>query len=94
MIDQLEQNLDNFTSQELWKPMHNVALVDFLDDKQNVKLYVWIDMKEKSLMLSTSGVPSIEENIEQFQMVYFCKIISPQKPITIANIAKAIHIGI
>ncbi len=47
MIDQIEQYLDNFSSQELWKPMYNVALVDFLDDSEVIKLWVWIDMKDK-----------------------------------------------
>ena len=43
-------------------------------------------------MLSSSGVPRIEEKIEQFQMVYFCKIISPHKPVTIQNISRAIFV--
>ena len=48
-------------------------------------------MKEKWLMLSTSGVPTLEDKIEQFQMLFFVKV-NPHEAITISNISKVIYV--
>ena len=87
----MEEYLDNFKSQKLWKLEYNIVLIDYINDQENQKLYVWIDMKEKWLMLSTSGVPTLEDRIEQFQMLFFVKV-NPHEAITISNISKVIYV--
>ena len=42
-------------------------------------------------MLSTSRVSTIEDKIEQFQMLFFVKV-NPHEAITISNISKVIYV--
>lgn len=92
MLKQLEEYLDDFKFEEMWKPEYYSWFLDFLNPKLDLaKLYAWVSLKDKDINFSNSGNPTIEGNIEQFQMIYFVKLKFDEQ-ITMANIKDVVHV--
>lgn len=92
MINKLEEFLDDFKFDEMWKPEYYTWLLDFLNPKLDLaKLYAWVSLKDRDILFTNSGNPSIEGNIEQFQMIYFIKL-KFDEPITLQNIHTCVHV--
>lgn len=56
MINQLEENLEIFNPQEMWKPGYYISLCDFLDKADNRKIYFWVE-EEKGLLINYASPP-------------------------------------
>lgn len=92
MISKLEEYLDDFKFDQMWKPEYYSWLLDFINHKMNIsKLYAWISLKDKDIHFTNSGIPSIDGKVEQFQMIYFVKVKFDEQ-ITTSNIDAAIYV--
>lgn len=95
MINQLEENLDDFVPTEMWKSEFFNWFSDFINKEGNTKLYSWIDITEQSINFSNSNPPRYYEdtkNRADFQIVYFLKY-DIGEPVTINNINDRILVG-
>lgn len=86
MTNKIEDLLDDYKPEEMWKMEHYTWLLDFLKNRDTMKLYIWIS-DDDDLEFSTSGNPSPTEN---FQMIYFVKM-KVDIPITLHNISEIVH---
>ena len=92
MVNQIEDKLDDFKFDEMWKPEYYSWLLDFLNPESDIsKLYAWVSLKEKDIFFTNTGNPTIEGKVEQFQMIYFVKTKFDEE-ITMHNIKDMIHI--
>lgn len=43
MINQIEENLEQFIPSEMWHPSYYQWLLDFIEKPENTKIFFWIE---------------------------------------------------
>ena len=56
MIIKLEENLEIYNPQEMWKPGYYISLCDFLEKSDNIKIYFLFE-EEKGLLINYASSP-------------------------------------
>lgn len=73
MVSKIVDNLTDFKFDQMWKPEHYSWILDFLNPQMDIsKLFAWVQ-NDKEILFTNAGKPTVEGDINQFQMVYFIK---------------------